>query len=90
MSCWPPPCGETALLLLGSTASAERGPYSDIELALVHSEPTSPPHAEQFAAYLHTRLRLFDLLVVRLNETPRAGQDFPEGIRIDVSRNGRP
>lgn len=73
----------TALLILGSTSRGEREYYSDIECALIISANDTPE--EQ--AYINTCLRLLDILVLRLNETPAldATEDSREGLRIDTS-----
>ena len=77
------PIVNTALLLLGSTSRGERGQYSDIECALL----VSCYNTLEEKAYIQARLRLLDVIIISLNQTPIMGDltDKREGLRIDVS-----
>jgi Putative nucleotidyltransferase DUF294 len=81
-----PPC-KIALLALGSTSREDRMPYSDIELALLHSAPEDDIKRVQIDAYISTLLRLLELSIICLNESPlmNVENDSREGFRIDSS-----
>ena len=85
----PAPC-DAALLALGSTSRLDRTPFSDVELALIHSAYESHHTAKghQQRTYQRALLLLFELQVVALNQTPSlssSGDTDKEGFRLDNS-----
>jgi Putative nucleotidyltransferase substrate binding domain/Putative nucleotidyltransferase DUF294 len=78
-----PPCA-IALLALGSTSREDRMPYSDLELALLHSDEDI--NLAQIRAYTTVLLRLLELTILCFNETPLPNvEDCRGGFRIDSS-----
>ncbi len=66
------PC-ELVLYLLGSHSREDGTLYSDAEFALVY-EPYENKTNEEVWGYLHTWLRLFQLAIFSLGETPLSGE----------------
>ncbi len=80
-----PPC-ELVLYLLGSHSREDGTLYSDAEFALVY-EPYENKSLAVVYGYLHTWLRLFQLAIVSLGETPLSGQSqFKFHIDTEVAR----
>jgi len=71
-----PPC-KLGLLLLGSTSRYDRGPYSDLEIALLY-EPFEKNSAKkhEVAHYIATLIALLEIQIVFLGESHPEKQGF--------------